>query len=814
MTKPYIFTPKDDFEKQAIQFVTAGEDGWKGSLYAIVCTENTDHQAGVIFTTKPPESDNQEWLIFVLDRKKKELSLLLHKGTPREAYFEMVEAINLPKSEYNPPPATPSPPPAPEPKANPPQVQQQVAPPPAPVSPTPVTPPPKKKSLNLVIGSACASGVFLLSGIGGQNPGALLIGLLCGGVSAVTYKNQNKTEGAVSTSLQDPSPAIAPPPPPDSPQKSEQPRKSLESLGPGDILFGKYRIESKLGEGGYGATYIVSDQSKNAKTTYVAKAQKLTGNKTTDDDLIERFEREAAALEQVGSGHGQVPSLFDYFDDQGNFFLIQEQVKGEALSDVFLTMAKQGHLFSNAYAVKLITELLEVVEHLHSRGIIHRDIKPQNIILRQGDGKPVLIDFGLIKYTDDGNNLPEQAATMAGTPGYMPIEQQMGKALFQSDLYAVGMVFLLITTGCPPHRLEVNDQMEFDLDFLPEFVGELLSNWLKKAIAPLPQRRFATAEEMRISLLTIRDQALIAEGFGQAVSLLEKEGELSSSAKQGRTTNVDIAAIEDEGELHSLPSKLEKIITTQKELDAFNVLKRLLERHGYDGELLEMNDQPDFCDIHYQGHTEHIIVRLYCNDESDSSFSIVQRNGEENNYVLSSLRRLSKKADKIIARLSEIEADLGKTQKPLDNNQQSPVENGDDDKDIVEREIRPLLIRAISDSVGNNFNLLTINFQEEPFKIDGQFEGLKNQAGRIFDYELTRDKAGKLTLMHKLSDKSLAMEEAADAQKIEEEDCLAKQEIYTVGWLQRNFSSIKAAKEHFGVRARSWEALAERISKS
>ena len=216
-----------------------------------------------------------------------------------------------------------------------------------------------------------------------------------------------------------------------------------------------------------------------------------------------------------------MPTLFDYFDDQGNFFLIQEQVKGKTLMDAFLEMIDTGHVFSIAYAFKLTDELLDVVQHLHSQGLIHRDIKPDNIILREGDGKPVLIDFGLIKQADETN--PLQTGTMAGTPGFMPIEQQMGKALYQSDLYAMGMVFLLLTTGVPPHQLEVDEQFRFDLDWTQEHLGEALSHWLKFAIAPLPQNRFASAAEMRQALLGIRDQALMAEGYSQALEALGLE---------------------------------------------------------------------------------------------------------------------------------------------------------------------------------------------------------------------------------------------------------------------------------------------------
>ena len=94
---------------------------------------------------------------------------------------------------------------------------------------------------------------------------------------------------------------VVAPPAPAAPPAAPPPRKKkLSDFKKGDVLAKKYRIESKLGEGGFGATFLVSDITKNIQNTYVAKAQKLTGDAEEDEVLIERFEREAAALQQVG----------------------------------------------------------------------------------------------------------------------------------------------------------------------------------------------------------------------------------------------------------------------------------------------------------------------------------------------------------------------------------------------------------------------------------------------------------------------------------------------------------------------------------
>jgi serine/threonine protein kinase len=667
-------------------------------------------------------------------------------------------------------------------------------------APRPATPRPttvKKKGSPLVGYGLIGGTAGVLLGLISGNGFITSLGLMGGGsvTLAGALQNSNQTEVVVAP----PTPAAPPATPP--PRK-----KKLSDFKKGDVLAKKYRIESKLGEGGFGATFLVSDITKNIQNTYVAKAQKLTGDAEEDKVLIERFEREAAALQQVGVGHGQVPTLFDYFDDQGNFFLIQEQVKGKTLMDAFLEMIDTGHVFSIAYAFKLTDELLDVVQHLHSQGLIHRDIKPDNIILREGDGKPVLLDFGLIKQADDNN--PLQTGTMAGTPGFMPIEQQMGKALYQSDLYAMGMVFLLLTTGVPPHQLEVDEQFRFDLDWTQEHLGEALSHWLKFAIAPLPQNRFASAAEMRQALLGIRDQALMAEGYGQALEALGLETGMDTADQRGRTANVRASDVRQEGRAKNFPSLVSGIITTQKELDAFNVLQRLLERNGLDGDLLDMEDTPDFCNIHLKGRPDLVVVRLYFNDEASLAFAIPNEDEPETVYPISTLRGIAPKGDAILHRLEVVQQQAGLSIQQRDDQDYVPL----DDEDLIEREIRPVIIDALTDMFGPDFRLLSIQVEDHPFCIYGQFEGLENQAGRIFDYELSHNTQGELTMAYRLNPECLAQEEAAESAQEAEEDRLAAEGTYTVGWLQRNFDSFKAAKEHFGIRARSWAKLAERLN--
>ena len=108
--------------------------------------------------------------------------------------------------------------------------------------------------------------------------------------------------------------------------------------------------------------------------------------------LKERFQREAAVLEELGDKHDQIPRLYAYFAEDENFYLIQEWIKGITLSQ----RQKQNNI-SEAEVRSILLALLPVLRFIHQRRIIHRDIKPENIILRASDGKPVLIDFGIVK---------------------------------------------------------------------------------------------------------------------------------------------------------------------------------------------------------------------------------------------------------------------------------------------------------------------------------------------------------------------------------------------------------------------------------
>ncbi|MCX5935137.1 MAG: protein kinase, partial [Pseudanabaena sp. LacPavin_0818_WC45_MAG_42_6] len=167
------------------------------------------------------------------------------------------------------------------------------------------------------------------------------------------------------------------------------------------------------------------------------------------------FTSEAQTLAQLGS-HDRIPRLLAYFEEASEFYLVEEFVEGRSLE---LELVR-GYRLSDQQVLQILDDLLSIVEYTHSHGVIHRDIKPDNIIRRRSDGKLVLIDFGAIKQVQTQLNQEGQtAATVAiGTLGYMPSEQAQGKPRPNSDLYAIGVICIQALTGLPPRELQEDYQ--------------------------------------------------------------------------------------------------------------------------------------------------------------------------------------------------------------------------------------------------------------------------------------------------------------------------------------------------------------------
>jgi ABC-type branched-subunit amino acid transport system substrate-binding protein/serine/threonine protein kinase len=220
----------------------------------------------------------------------------------------------------------------------------------------------------------------------------------------------------------------------------------------GELVGARYRVINVLASGGFGHTYIAEDTQRPGNPRCVLKHLTFNSQNTEVLQQVRRlFQAEAETLEQLGR-HDQIPRLLAYFEENQQFYLVQEFVEGHPLSEELV----KGNALSEAEVIPMLEDILSVLEYVHAQGVIHRDIKPANLIRRRQDSKLVLIDFGAVKLI--GNTIAEATGETAlsmpvYTTGYAASEQCMGRPRFASDIYALGMVGIQALTGLHPAQL-------------------------------------------------------------------------------------------------------------------------------------------------------------------------------------------------------------------------------------------------------------------------------------------------------------------------------------------------------------------------
>ncbi|MBD2336826.1 protein kinase [Calothrix sp. FACHB-156] len=267
------------------------------------------------------------------------------------------------------------------------------------------------------------------------------------------------------------------------------------------LLNNRYQVIQVLGAGGFGETFLAEDTHMPSRRRCVIKQLKPISNDPQTYQIIQqRFEREAATLENLGKSSDQIPELYAYFSEKGQFYLVQEWIHGQTLRDIVTA----NNQVSETAVREILFSLLPVLEYIHSKGIIHRDIKPDNIIVRSPDSKPVLIDFGAVKETIRSvvTSPGSPANSMViGTPGYMSSEQALGRPVYATDIYSLGLTAIYLLTGKQPQELETNQQTGEILwrDYAPN-VSPSLAQVLDQATKPNASDRYTTASKMLYAL--------------------------------------------------------------------------------------------------------------------------------------------------------------------------------------------------------------------------------------------------------------------------------------------------------------------------
>jgi serine/threonine protein kinase len=243
-------------------------------------------------------------------------------------------------------------------------------------------------------------------------------------------------------------------------QQSGQPSK-LVSVAEGTttvlgkLLNGRYQVMQVLGAGGFSQTYLAKDNHKPSNPTCVVKHFKPASSDRSFLQTAQRlFQTEAEILEKLGHNN-QIPQLLAYFEEKQNFYLIQEYIEGQPLS----AKIQPGYCWSESQVIHLLQEVLALLVFIHTHGVIHRDIKPDNLIQRKCDRKLVLIDFGSIKQIRTQTVTPQghhSATIPIGTQGYMAAEQGQGNPRPNSDLYALGVISVQALTGLIPTQFPLD----------------------------------------------------------------------------------------------------------------------------------------------------------------------------------------------------------------------------------------------------------------------------------------------------------------------------------------------------------------------
>ncbi|WP_414589365.1 protein kinase domain-containing protein [Scytonema sp. PCC 10023] len=263
------------------------------------------------------------------------------------------------------------------------------------------------------------------------------------------------------------------------------------------LLNNRYRILRTLGGGGFGETFLAEDtQMPSLRRCVIKQLKPIEDNLQIYQLVQQRFQREAAILEDLGEGSTQIPRLYAYFSENGQFYLVQEYIEGQTLAS---KLQEQG-LMGESAVKEILTSILPVLEYVHSKGIVHRDIKPDNILIRHADGKPVLIDFGAVKETVGtliSSSLNSTQSIVIGTPGFMASEQSVGRPMFASDIYSLALTAIYLLTGKTPQELTADPATgtlvwrQYALNITPSF-----ATVLDQAIQFHARDRFASAREM------------------------------------------------------------------------------------------------------------------------------------------------------------------------------------------------------------------------------------------------------------------------------------------------------------------------------
>jgi serine/threonine-protein kinase len=299
---------------------------------------------------------------------------------------------------------------------------------------------------------------------------------------------------------------------------SNREEKAVVPVRCGDVLAGRYRLEEKIGEGGMGSVYVAHDQELDRRVA----VKVLAANLVTDDEVVERFEREARLTAKLD--HPNIAPVYDVGRHEGRPFIVMKLLEGDTLADLLRT---KGALSSDE-TLKLMRQVAAGLDYIHGKGFIHRDIKAGNIFVSP-TGHATILDFGILRPRSAGQGLTRTGKVM-GTPHYMAPEQALGMrdVDHRVDIYALGVVLFECLTGTLPFDADSElrlIQMQAhapppDVLKRAPWIAKPVAEVMRRALAKRPDDRFNSGAELVKAL-----EAAYRDAQGHAAAPSQKAGE-------------------------------------------------------------------------------------------------------------------------------------------------------------------------------------------------------------------------------------------------------------------------------------------------
>jgi beta-lactam-binding protein with PASTA domain/predicted Ser/Thr protein kinase len=272
-------------------------------------------------------------------------------------------------------------------------------------------------------------------------------------------------------------------------------------IDPGTIIDGRYRVISRLGSGGMADVYLAQDQLLGRDVA----VKVLHHHFAEDQEFVERFRREASSAAALS--HPNIVAIFDRGEWNGTYYIAMEYVAGRTLK----TIVREHGALDPATAIEIVVQILRAARFAHRRGVIHRDLKPHNVILDE-EGRARVTDFGIARAGASDMTL---TGSIMGTAQYLSPEQAQGLAVTgASDLYSIGVILYELLTGAVPFEGETAVAIAFKQvsaepappSALNPAIPPSLDAIVLRALAKSPAERYADAEELIAALEHEREQ--------------------------------------------------------------------------------------------------------------------------------------------------------------------------------------------------------------------------------------------------------------------------------------------------------------------